>query len=181
MKKKINVIDLDHTLIPFDSFRVLVKNEIRKFDFHILFLSIIRKLRFIGKTKYKACISKSLQKKYDESKFISYASTTIKRINKTVLKEVLQHSDSNTTNLLISASPNLYVKYIINELSWQGTGSYFNSSNKFIHLFGHNKITWLRHNFPAENFIYNYAVSDSTSDKPLLLLFKEYRLLRTRL
>ena len=173
MKKKINVIDLDKTLLPYDSFRVLVKKEIKSLNIFVGLVTLLRILRLIGPFQYKEMISKHLKKKKSEEYFISFANSLIPDFDKRLISIIDSKTDSNTTNVLLSASPHLYVRYLIKKLAWKGTGSYFNDDNKFIPIFGDKKISWLKKNFSDKSYLYNYSVSDSKSDLKLLKLFTE--------
>jgi len=52
--KKINVIDLDKTLIPFDSFRRYIFKYIRFNNvFFVMVILLLRKLRFIKMDSFK--------------------------------------------------------------------------------------------------------------------------------
>lgn len=171
--KKINVIDLDKTLIPYDSFEKLVKKEIRHFNLIAIYLTILRVLRFIPPGNYKEKITNLMRKKYGKTYFVNFAKNLYNDIDSLVLEEVHKESDYNTINVIISASPDLYVNYLVEEMNWVGLGSYFDENKKFIHLHGIGKIIWLKENFPVEDFQYNLAISDSSSDDELLKLFKK--------
>lgn len=172
MKKKINVIDLDKTLIPYDSFRVLVKKEIFKFNLRIILFTKLRILRIISLEKYKGYIIPLIEKKYDDSFFKEFALSLYRDMDSLVLKEVQKETDNNTINILLSASPDFYVKHLIEELKWQGKGSYFDNSDKFLHLYGSSKISWVKGNYDESEFEYNMAISDSSTDDKLLTLFQ---------
>lgn len=173
MKKKINVIDLDKTLIPYDSFRLLIKEKIFDLNFFVIQLTIIRILRFISLYKYKKRIIEHFNLKYNDTYFISFADKRLKDIDNKVLKLIKDETKRDTINILLSASPNFFVKHIILKLGWMGKGSYFDKDDRFIHLYGENKINWLLTHYKPGDFIYNFAISDSSSDKELLLLFKK--------
>lgn len=173
MKKKINVIDLDKTLIPYDSFRLLIKEKIFDLNFFVIQLTIIRVLRFISSNKYKKRIIKHFSLKYNDTYFISFADKRLNDIDDKVLELIKNETKKNTINILLSASPNIFVKHIILKLGWVGKGSYFDQEDKFIHLYGENKINWLLTHYKPDDFIYNFAISDSSSDENLLLLFKK--------
>lgn len=170
---KINVIDLDKTLIPYDSFRELIKNEILRLDIRIIFFSFCRINRLISNEKFKKKTISLINSKYDEDFFQSYATKIYQDIDKSVLNKIINESDRNTCNILLSASPDIYVKLLINKLEWSGKGSYFDENGNFHHLYENGKIEWLKKNFISSKYIYNYAISDGSSDEKLLDLFNK--------
>lgn len=173
MKRKINVIDLDKTLIPYDSFRILVKKEVLNFNWDIIGYTLFRVLRLMSLEKYKEKIIPVIDEKYDDSFFNDFAINLYKDLDSRVLKEIQDETDENTINILLSASPNFYVKYLVEDLKWLGAGSYFNNAGKFIHLHGKGKISWVKSNFNENEYHYNLAISDSSSDDNLLNLFQK--------
>jgi len=170
---KINVIDLDHTLIPYDSFGRLIKNGLRQFDFHVVFYTSLRILRIISSSKFKQIVTFHWQRVYDKHFFYKYGQAIVNDINKSVLNIIKTKTDSNTINILISASPDLYIKNVINHLKWVGSGSYFDGEN-YINLYSYNKIEWLKKNYPDSHYKYNFAISDSYTDLELMMMFNEF-------
>lgn len=170
--KEINVIDLDKTLLPYDSFRIILKKELYKFNLSIMFYSLMRILKLINGANFKKEVSKNLERKYDDVFFKNLAVDFSSDFNDKVLNIIRENSKDGSVNILLSASPNCYVKHILNYLKWEGTGSYFNDAEKFIHMFGENKIKWIERKYPISNYEYNFAISDSHSDDDLLKLFK---------
>ena len=173
--KKINVIDLDHTLINYDSFRELVKLELYKLNIYVLAITLLRLIRFISLNSFKVKIIKFYEKKYNEDFFINFSKVIYGRIDKNILTIINQETDENTTNVLLSASPNIYVKYLVDLLSWEGSGSFFENST-FYHMHGANKVNWILKNYNKKEFKYNFSISDG--DIQLLKLFKKSKLMR---
>lgn len=171
MKIKINVIDLDKTLIPYDSFRILIKKEIFKLNLVILFYSIYRFFGWYSGELYKQKVLSVLIRKYTDSYYKEFALKLYNDIDVRVVHKIQLETKENTLNVLVSASPNLYVKHLIDKLGWMGSGSYFNDKSNFIHLHGKGKIFWLEENFNKKIFDYNMAISDSSTDNNLLTLF----------
>jgi len=169
---KINVIDLDKTLIPYDSFRVLIIREIKKIDVFLIGITVSRLLKFIASEQYKKRVSQYLQKKYSDEFFKKFANELFNDIDKKVLQLIQSHTQKDTLNILLSASPNFFVKHLIKKLEWSGSGSY-NSDGTFVHLYSSNKIQYLFHNYNSKDYDYNFAISDSSSDDELLSLFRE--------
>ncbi len=178
IKKSINVIDLDRTLIPYDSLRVMVKRELFKFDLTMIWYTLLRVFRLSSKEGYKKRLIIYLQKKYKKEYFKKYTDSLFEDINKDVFRIIQKETDGKTINILLSASPDMYVKFLIIKLKWEGRGSFFNENGSFIHLYGKDKIKWLQDNYNDKDYNYNYAISDSTSDKELLSFFDKYLLLK---
>lgn len=171
IKKNINVIDLDKTLIPYDSFRVLIKKDLYKFDLFVVLFTFLRVFRLISMKNYKKHLIKHLQKKHKTIYFKKFAKKLNKDIDKDVLSLVYKETDDKTINILLSASPDIFVKYLIEKLNWKGKGSYFDEKEKFAHLYGKEKINWLQKNYSNKIYNYNFAISDSASDEELLSFF----------
>ena len=174
--QEINVIDLDSTLLPYDSYGKLVKNELKKINLYTWLMAILRVLRIISSCKFKELLIKYWENKYDISFFTNYANAIYNDLDKTVHNVIVSKTGAKTKNILISASPDLYVKEVILLLGWEGSGSYF-EKDEFINLYSLEKLNWLAINYPRSNYVYNFAISDSYSDEPLLALFKESVLL----
>ncbi len=170
--KKINVIDLDKTLIPFDSFRSVVLQELKKGNVSLIFITLLRLLRIISNSRFKEVSSKIFINKYEEVYFRKMATDILKKIDKEVFDIITHETDKHTINILLSASPNFYVDYLIGELNWEGSGSYFDEQNTFHHLYERGKIKWVKENFNTDQYSYNMAISDSSTDDKLLSLFK---------
>jgi phosphoserine phosphatase len=90
-----------------------------------------------------------------------------------IMEAILQETDPDTINILISASPADYVKLVAKELGWTYLASEINN-NKFMHCYGETKIKLLRRHYPENKFVYNFAISDSQLDISLLGKFKNY-------
>ena len=169
----INVIDLDKTLIPYDSFRLLIKKELFAFNLNVFWYTLLRVIRISSMKTYKVQVIKHLEKKYKDKYFKEFASKLVKDVDPKVISLIKQETKSNTINVIVSASPNIFVKYVINELNFEGTGSYFNEKGDFIHLYKDTKIAWLATNFKKENYQYHFAISDSATDDELLSIFNK--------
>lgn len=174
-KKNIIVVDLDGTLIPFDSFRMLVLKNI--FDFRIISLIFIRILRFISNANFKYQFIKILEKKdwgYKKSEI--FVDKIIMQIDSAVMQKIKSNSVSDDYIILCSASPNIYVSKIASRLGWKGYGS-FDKEKKTKHLYGRNKKDFIIQNFPPEQYNYKYSISDSKSDMDLLNMFETWELI----
>lgn len=172
-KQKINVIDLDKTLVNFDTFRELVLREIKKGEFTIISLAILRIARLITSSHFKKSVQNYLQKKYPKSFFTDYADEIYRQINPKVMELINQNTDKTTVNILLSASPNEYVQPLCEKLKWIGSGSYFDEKNDFHHLYGNKKVSWLEKFYPETEYQYHFAISDSKTDLEMMELFGE--------
>jgi len=172
-KLKINVIDLDNTLVNFDTFRELVLREIKKGKFTVISLTFLRIARLISASNFKKSVQIYLLKNYPKSFFTDYAAEIYRQINPEVMELVNQNTDKATINILLSASPNDYVQPLFEKLKWQGSGSFFDEKNDFHHLYGNEKVSWLEKFYPEIEYQYNFAISDSKTDREMLELFKE--------
>jgi len=172
MKRRINVIDLDKTLIPYDSIRTLVIREISRLNLEVIFIVLMRMTRILNQYQFKSRLIKSIKRKRDISYFDNFAKELFQDIDNDVLNLVKNATDSNTSNILISASPDFYVSALIKLLEWDGTGSYFDQFDNFHHLYGKGKIEYLIKKYPPHSYDYHLSVSDSSTDDELLNLFK---------
>jgi len=179
MSKKINVIDLDNTLIPFDSFRRLIFIQILHFNIRILIISVLRIFRFITMSEFKKKIINALEsRKVKKDIYIKISNIILNNLNKDIIALINKNSgEREIINILCTASPNLYVRFVADKLGWMGCGSgYYNG--RFIHMYGINKLDFIKKKFPKEEYIYNYAISDSSSDLDFLKMFNKYHLFK---
>lgn len=174
--KKINVIDLDNTLIPFDSFREVILNEIKNFNLPVIYYSLLRKLRLIDQSKYKIKILDAADLS-DRQRIIKIKNEILNSINEEVLQKVDTHSGKSSIEILCSASPHIYVKEVARELGWHGYGTFF-YDRPFYHMYGENKAKFIQTKYPSDKYIYNYSISDNNNDLSLLKLFKNYELIQ---
>ncbi len=174
-KKNLIVVDLDGTLIPFDSFRLLVLMNI--FDIRITFLLLFRVIRILNIWKFKKWIVKILiMKQWDKKKANKFVDKIISRIDVNILKKIQAVCESNNDIIILcSASPDIYVTKIANRLGWTGYGS-FGSENP-IHLYGLNKKKFIMNKYPIEKYNYKYSISDNESDLELLHMFNTWELI----
>jgi len=175
--KKINVIDLDETLIPFDSFRFFVIEKIKSVDIKIIYLTLLRKLRLLSASGYKKKVILNTKLTDNSKEVDKIVSTILQSINNDVMEIIKNNSDNETTNILCSASPDIYVKKVAEYFGWKGFGSYIDGKN-FYYMYGENKLEFIQNNYPSIKYIYNFAISDSESDLKLLKKFKEYKLVK---
>jgi phosphoserine phosphatase len=99
-------------------------------------------------------------------------------IRKPMLSFILENTDESTINILCTASPEDYVKYLCEKLGWPYISSTLDSNDEhFTHMFGHNKVVAVQKMYPKQKYTYNLAMSDNVSDRELLKLFdKSYHI-----
>ena len=87
--KNINVIDLDKTLIPFDSFRryIFVFIRYKRFTLKIILLIILRLFNILGKTDFKKKIFQTTVNHNNYVDIIKSFSNGLIRIQKLFWKE----------------------------------------------------------------------------------------------
>ena len=180
--KKINVIDLDKTLVPYDSFRkyILIFLRNKQSTFHILPLIILRKLRLLNSSAFKKRVIE-IGRKVDNynDKIKGFSDQLFADIDNSIVETVRSYTDSDTINILCSASPEDYVNHLADLLGWECLASQLNSNkNHFVHMHGQRKVEAIRKLYPEDKFRYNFAISDSQSDEELLKTFEFYVICR---
>jgi phosphoserine phosphatase len=173
--KNLIVVDLDKTLIPFDSFRKYTLLWLKQIPIKISTIILLRKLKLINQTQFKKRILSLASKhhKFADLNLEIYRSIT-DNIDEKLIENIKKKDSKPSVYLLLSASPDVYVSRIGKYLGWEAKGSYFVAAGQFINLHGVQKIKYLQQDYPSENFNYHYAISDSDSDTQLLKLFNEY-------
>jgi len=177
MKKKINVIDLDSTLLPHNSliYYVLLFMKNQRCFLPILYhleqriTGNITKEEFLKKFMITARKSTQYEKKVKKFGLSLYDD-----IRKPMLRFILQNTDESTINVLCTASPEDYVKYLCEKLGWPYISTALDKNDEnFSHMFGHNKVIAVQKMYPKQNYTYNLAMSDNISDRELLKLFDQ--------
>ncbi len=170
MKRKINVIDLDRTLITVDSFRYLI---LRNINIKLIILCFLRIFRILSADEFASKATRALKAVLKDSvrmeKIVNFLKS---KVNNEVLELIRSKTDEKTLNIIISSSPEVYVKKFAQELGFEGIGSKF-ENEKFFRCYGSNKLQALGNLYPEGIFEYNLAISDSESDLSLLKRFKE--------
>lgn len=176
--KKINVIDLDKTLLPYDSFRkyILIFLRNKHSVFCILPLVLFRKLRLLNSSAFKKRVIEIGRKvdNYNE-RMKKFSDQLFADIDNSIVETVRSYTDSDTINILCSASPEDYVRHLAEFLGWECLASQLDSDkNHFVHMHGQRKVEAIRKLYPEDKFRYNFAMSDSQSDAELLKAFESY-------
>lgn len=173
----LNVLDLDGTLLPYDSFRLLLR---RNLNARIAVIAALRRTKLLSRRRaaelFVHAIAPLLE---DERRMRTFLDDLVADVRVDVLSRVKTHTDQNTTNLLLSSSPEQYVAPLAAQLGFVGAGSR-SAYGAFFHCFGPNKLVFLAERFPRSLYEYRFAVSDHPSDLPLLRCFQRYELLNPR-
>jgi len=168
--RKLNVVDLDGTLIHFDSFRKLVLMQL---NHTILWILLRRALRFIGRQQAAFELHQSLAPVLNDAEFVrGFCQELTTQMEPEVVHTVSENTDPETVNLLLSASPEEYVRVLAEMMDFSGVGSSLTTSG-YRHMYGEAKKAFVLATYPQSEFEYNIAVSDSSSDAPLLALFRQ--------
>jgi len=175
--KKINVIDLDNTLIPFDSFRYFVLEKIKSGNLTVFFYTFLRKLNLMSAGLYKYRIIHATKLEINKEALSNITNNILESLNNEKMYIIQENTDTNTENILCSASPDAYVKKVAEALGWEGYGS-GDYENKFYHMYGQNKLKFLKTKFPQSEYAYNFAMSDSETDLELLKYFRKWHIVK---
>lgn len=175
---KINVIDLDNTLINFDSFRRYIMDFLREGDLFLVFLIFQRKIKVLSNSEFKLKVTIRCRTKDNYEGHLKLLSEFIlQNINEEILSKINNHSDEDTINVLSTASISDYVELISEKLGWESISTIVEDDN-VIHNYGKQKQINLLKRYPKDKYHYNYAISDSETDLELLKLFNNYELIQ---
>ena len=175
MGKKINVIDLDKTLLPYHSlvrFVVYFMSEWRCV-LPLLAYSLLRITGVMGKDTYlkKVLMSTRTTERYEE-KLQRFSQLLYRDVRQSMVGYINTYTDDSTTTILCTASPQDYVKYLCEKLQWEYLCSTLNAQgNGFVHMSGAHKIHALHQQYPEQQYTYHFALSDNNDDAELLQLF----------
>ena len=178
MIKRINVIDLDYTLLPYNSltrFVLLFMIKWRLF-LPILLLSFFRIMGLLGRDKFQKRILILTRKTPNyESRLQEFAQMLYRDINSNIMRFVNENTDKNTLNVLCTSSPEDYVKYLCKKMKdWRCICSTLDEhSGLFYHMYGPNKVKSITEVYPPDSYFYYVALSDSKTDLDLLKLFNK--------
>ena len=171
--KQLYAYDFDKTLIPYDSFRRYLWHLMRYRPFNVSYLLLLRKLRIISNVKLKErvtrLVSSSPTLQQDAKLFAESIKKDICWPNK--------HNDA--TILIITASPMVYMKYIVADLPYEILCSDY-IEDQYIEMYGHTKASCLHQYYPTSQYIYTYAISDSESDICWMQEFIQYKVINQK-
>lgn len=177
-KRNINAIDLDKTIIPFDSFRFLIVKYIRDNNFAtiVTIFVLARKFRLLSASTFKRLAFNCIMRSFNSNNYIFAILEKVEsNLNTEVLRLIEENSNPETINVLISASPEVYVKKIADKLNWECIGTTI-KGKKIIHCYGEKKKDLIIKQYPKTDYHYNFAISDSKSDLSLLSMFEHYKI-----
>lgn len=177
--KKLNVIDLDKTLLPFDSFtHLLFRSLLKPNCFFILsYLILLRVVGSLDRENFARRVLLLLQKqKIFFQEMQAYEDELFNQLDPDVIQLIQAHSDTETINVLCSASPVDYVAPLAQKLNWECLCTHFEDSDSvsnpiFHHLYSEKKMLAVLKKYPDSFYSYNFSISDSESDLSLLKLF----------
>jgi phosphoserine phosphatase len=181
--KKINVIDFDHTLLPYNSFTRFVICFARhwRYLFPIISLSFLRFTGVLSRGGYEKRILMLVRKTADYHQRVKEFSDLLARdINMRVLGFVRKNTDEGTINILCTASPEDYISLLCERLGdWICLCSTLDEkTGMFHHMYSREKVRSLAQRYPSDLFSYHLAISDSKIDLDLLRLFETAYLFR---
>lgn len=170
--KPLIAYDFDKTLLPYDSFRRYLWHLICRRPLRISCWLLLRKLRVISSKELKHRVT-------DMVESCDSLKTDAKRFANILKKDIhMWNEDNDTTILIITASPRIYMKYVAEDLKCDVLCSdYFNSV--YIEMYGSTKAEYLHKMYPSTEYQYIYAKSDSESDRCWMEEFNKYEILET--
>ena len=172
--KQLNVIDLDGTLLPYDSLAAWVRRFRSRRETAVRFFwwSGLRRLGLLDRSTFlRLTLERARKAKGYDAFTRDFAQQLLRDLDAAVQDRIRMRSDPNTVNVLCSASPEDYVRLVAEALGWESRASGFRESGEWEHVYGSRKVTLIQRDFPPEHFRYHYAIADSESDWPLLDLF----------
>jgi phosphoserine phosphatase len=176
----INGIDLDGTLLPYDSMRRYLFLQLRaaRTVFGAAWLTALRQTGGLGRAEFVERLVRSgrRMKGYDVA-MRRLADSLYADIDPRIMRLVRDHSPAGITNVLCTASPSDYVGHLAARLGWPVVCTRLEQGT-FMHVHGLAKAAEFTRRFPPSEYEYNFAVADSKSDEALLRLFRHPLLLQ---
>ncbi len=176
--KKINAIDLDKTLLPYDSVRSLVLKlfMVPGLSARVFIYSALRKAGLMSRKEFLRLITGLLRGRKDYDNFIgTFTERLFRDLSADILALVRKNSDAFTVNVLCTASPSDYAARLAERLGWDCVCSRV-EKDSVSHAYGDKKKALFLEKYPAADYTYNFAVSDCKSDLGLLKLFSKYKI-----
>lgn len=162
--EKLAIFDMDDTLIYGDSFRRILLRRAKRSP-RIFALIVLRKVKLLSRTDFARRAHRAARAKFNID---AIATQECERLIEQTMNDARQRMDAGQTVILISASPDEYVKVIGERLGFDhARGSHW-QDGEYRHLHGPGKIAYLEHYFPKNRFEWVYAISDSKHDRGLL-------------
>jgi phosphoserine phosphatase len=142
------------------------------------FLILQRKIKYISNSEFKRKVTLHCRRKENYNVFLkSFSDYILQNVNKDVILKLKLFSDEDTINVLVSASIEDYVSLIAKRLGWEFIATIINDDG-INHNYGKQKLVNILNQYSKDEYIFNYAISDSESDLELLYLFNKYDLIK---
>ena len=161
------VVDFDRTLIKCDSVKLLIKKMKKP---KLYYYGLLRKLRLLTKSKFAEKVTNFFFSYTENNGIDKINEILLPMINDKVLSHINNFKKTNSEIIILSASPNCYIKSISSKMGFKGFGSNI-MDNSFHYMYHKNKIKFILVNYPASEYVYQYAISDHKSDIELLCKF----------
>lgn len=173
--EKVSVFDLDGTLVPYDSYRRCIREFLggewrERWRLGLWLLG--RRTGVLSQARIKEMVIRRLACQANRELFESFAGRVANDLGGVALELLYERKAAGDSIVILSASPDDYVKLLGERLECVAQGSYFDRAGKFIHLRGETKLSWLYRQYPMDRVIYSTAVSDCASDLKLLHAFQ---------
>ena len=161
--------DFDKTLIPYDSFRRYLWYLCKYKPITVLSLILLRKLRLLSSCSLKHRITRLVESS-------SYLTLKTKLFSEELKKDI-EWPENKGITLIITASPLVYMKYVVENSTYQLLCS-DTIDNQYVEMYGETKAEYLQSQFPQIEHQYMFACSDSTSDICWMKYFHNYKLIK---
>lgn len=172
--KTLNVIDLDGALLPYDSARRFVWLLLGRPRILAQVVQICI-LTFLGRIDARTFLEKVLRSarsfEDQDQRMRVFAERLYRDLDPAILERVREETDEDTVNVLCTAAPEDYVKYLAKHLAWQYVCSTLEEGSRLVRMYGDYKLAAIERAYPREQYRYNFAISDSASDDRLLAAF----------
>lgn len=163
--------DFDKTLIPYDSFRRYLWYLCKYKPITVLSLILLRKLRLLTSCSLKQRITRLVDS--------SYYLTLKTKLFSEELKKDIEWPENKGVTLIITASPLVYMKYIVDDSMYQLLCS-DTINNNYVEMYSNTKSTFLRKHYPQTKYQYTYAMSDSKSDMCWMKEFEHFEIIQKK-
>jgi hypothetical protein len=182
MRKKLNAIDLDKTLLPYNSWAKFVIIFLGNWHcfFPIIYFSFLRGIGVLTRGGYQKNLLMVIRKTEGyENTAKTFGEGLYQDVRTHLVHFIGENTDEATVNVVCTASPEDYVKYLCDKLGWSYLCSTLDQEGThFIHMFREQKIISIQQRYRADNFEYHLGLSDDRKDLGFLKLFKKYYLVR---
>lgn len=169
--KNLYAYDFDKTLVPYDSFRRYLWHLMHNRPFYICYLLVLRKCRIISSKELKEKVTILVESSKCLTEDAKLFANTIKQ------DICIPKVQENSAILLITASPKVYMKYVVEYWDCHMLCSDY-IDNEYIEMYGRTKAVFLHRYYPTSKYQYTYALSDSTSDICWMKEFNEYEIIK---